>query len=125
MFQYNKKDGVLAIVALALAIVPLFLVFIYLPQLGDSVPMRISSSGEVLRWSSKYELLIAPVLSIVLVLATFVTAWRQAKRYADDPSMAGMTVHRHMRNAVVQSAVFVVATGLILYSAVYGVSIGL
>lgn len=61
----------------------------------------------------------------MLVLATFVTAWRQAKRYADDPSMAGMTVHRHMRNAVVQSAVFVVATGLILYSAVYGVSIGL
>lgn len=121
---FNGRDRVMAALAVLLTMTSLCIVLAYMPQLGDSVPMRVTSAGEVLRWGSKFELLVAPGLSIVLLVATTLTGVRQLKAVADQPAMARIGAHRHARNALVQSVVLLVATAVILAGAVTGRGIG-
>lgn len=125
MFQYGQKENAKIFLSIFLAVIPLMIVVMYLPQLGDSVPMRVSTSGEVLRWGSRYELFLAPVLSLLLCAATLLTGSSQAKRYKKDPALASATIQRYVRNAIVQDVIFIVATGIVLMAALTGTGIGI
>ena len=48
MFSFGKKNGTRAMVAIMLSFIPLIAVLMVFPQLGDQVPMKVSSAGEVL-----------------------------------------------------------------------------
>lgn len=111
-------------VALALALGGLLIVGFYLPQLGESVPMRVSNAGEVLRWGSKYELLIAPSLSLAMLVATAVMGARQLKTVIDQPAMVHIGARRYARNALVQSVVLFAVALVMLGGAVTGQGIG-
>lgn len=124
MFEFGKKEGMLGIAALVLAVVPFVMVMAFWPGLGDQVPMKVNVAGEVLRWGAKWELLAVPLLGFLLAGATIATGRKQAKGYRDDALMAQITFSRSMRNAIVQDVVFVVATAFILYGAVSGHGIG-
>ncbi len=124
MFEYGKKAGMMGVASIVLICITFAMVFVAWPQLGEQVPMRVNTDGEVLRWGSRWELVAAPVLGLALEIGTFMSAFKLAKRYADEPTMAELAFGRYMRNALVQGVVFVVATGLILFGAVTGVGIG-
>lgn len=123
MFKYGKRAGTIGIIAMCLALVPLSMVLGMWPTLGDQVAMNVSA-GEVVRWGAKWELLIVPALGFMLVSATCASGLRQAKKYSDDTTMAQLTCSRFMRNALVESIVFIVVTGVMLYSAVTGMGFG-
>lgn len=124
MFEYGKKAGYMGIGACVLIGIAFLMVFIAWPELGEQVAMRVGEGGEVTRWGSRWELVAAPVLGLALVVGTFMTAFKLAKKYSDEPAMAEMAFQRYMRNALVQGVVFVVATAFILYGALSGAGIG-
>lgn len=120
----SRRDRIIAGIALALALGSLLVVGFFLPQLGDSVPMQVSKTGEVLRWGSKYELLVAPSLSLAMIVATSVLGARQLKTVADQPAMVKLGASRYARNALVQSVVLFVVSLVIVSGAVAGLGIG-
>lgn len=125
MFEHGKKAGIMGVAAGILIAICFVMVFIAWPELGEQVAMRVGEGGEVTRWGSRWELVAAPVLGLALVLGTYMTAFKLAKNYADEPGLANESFERYMRNALVQGIVFVVATGFILYGAFSGAGIGL
>ncbi len=125
MFSFGRQNGMRAILALVLALVPLVGVLMLFPQLGDQVPMKVGSAGEVLRWGSKWELVLIPAFGFLLSGATISMGLKNAKSYRDDANLAVITFQRATRNAVVQGIVFIVATGVILYGVYSGGGIGL
>ena len=125
MFSFGRQNGMRAILALVLALVPLVGVLMLFPQLGDQVPMKVGSAGEVLRWGSKWELVLIPAFGFLLSGATISMGLKNAKGYRDDANLAVITFQRATRNAVVQGIVFIVATGVILYGVYSGGGIGL
>lgn len=120
MFKFGTKTGVLGIVAVVLAIIPILTVLVFLPQLGDTVPMRFDAAGEVTRWASKYELFIAPTLSLALVLGTVFSAFQQSAKFDAKDPMAGITFARYIRNGVIVGVIMNVASAYILFTAVSG-----
>ena len=84
MFSFGKKNGTRAMVAIMLSFIPLIAVLMVFPQLGDQVPMKVSSAGEVLRWGSKWELMLIPAFGFLLSGATIATGIKNAKGYRDD-----------------------------------------
>lgn len=125
MFSFGKQNGVKAALALVLSFIPLVAVLMVFPQLGDQVPMKVSSAGEVLRWGSKWELVLLPGLGLLVSAATIVVGLRNAKSYRDDANLAALTFQRAARSALVQSVVFVIATAIILYGVFSGTGIGI
>lgn len=125
MFSFGKENGMRAMLALLLALIPLIAVFMIFPQLGDQVPMKVSSAGEVLRWGSKWELVMIPAFGVLLCGATIAMGLKNAKSYRDDKNLALITYQRSIRNAIVQGVVFIVATGIILYGVYSGSGIGI
>lgn len=124
MFRYGTKNGVLAIVLLLLAVVPMLAAVAYLPQLPAEVPMKFDAAGAVVRLGSKYEVLIGPSLALAMGLGAYFSAGRQAIRYGKDDPMAGITYGRFLRNGVVAGIVLDVASFYILYTVVMGHGIG-
>lgn len=108
-----------------LSFIPLIAVLMVFPQLGDQVPMKVSSAGEVLRWGSKWELMLIPAFGFLLSGATIATGIKNAKSYRDDKALAVITFQRAVRNATVQGIVFIIATGIILYGVYTGSGIGI
>ena len=120
MFSYGKSAGMKALLALMIAFVPVLMVLMAFPELGDQVPMKVNAAGEVL----KGELLFLPVMGFMLSAATVAMGLKQARKYGDDLTMATITFTRAGRNAIVQGVVFVAATGILLYGALSGHGIG-
>ena len=118
------KEGMKALLALMIAFVPVLMVLMAFPELGDQVPMKVNAAGEVLRYGSKGELLFLPVMGFMLSAATVAMGLKQARKYGDDLTMATITFTRAGRNAIVQGVVFVAATGILLYGALSGHGIG-
>ena len=125
MFSFGKENGMRAMVALVLAFIPLVAVLMIFPQLGEQVPMKVSSAGEVLRWGSKWELMLIPAFGFMLSGATIAMGIKNAKSYRDDENLAVITFQRATRNALVQGVVFIVATAIILYGVYSASGIGL
>lgn len=125
MFLFGKQNGIKAMAAIMLSLIPLIAVLTVFPQLADQVPMKVSSAGEVLRWGSKWELLLIPAFGFLLSGATIATGIKNAKSYRGDKTLAVITFQRAVRNATVQGVVFIVATGIILYGVYTGLGIGI
>ena len=78
MFKYGKKAGYMGIALLVLAVIPLVVAACVIPNIGPEVATKFNAAGEVTRWGKSYELLALPVLNLLLSVATYFTAGRQA-----------------------------------------------
>ena len=83
MFKYGKKAGYMGIALLVLAVIPLVVAACVIPNIGPEVATKFNAAGEVTRWGKSYELLALPVLNLLLSVATYFTAGRQAKNNDD------------------------------------------
>ena len=88
MFKYGKKAGYMGIALLVLAVLPLVVAAFVIPNIGPEVATKFNAAGEVTRWGKSYELLALPVLNLLLSVATYFTAGRQAKNNEDSAAMA-------------------------------------
>ncbi len=84
MFSYGKSAGMKALRALMIAFVPVLMVLLAFPELGDQVPMKVNAAGEVLRYGRKGELLFLPVMGFMLSAATVAMGLKQARKYGED-----------------------------------------
>ena len=125
MFGFGKKEGAMAIAAIVVAVVPMLIAMVYIPQMADQVAMKFAENGEVARWGSKYELLMAPALAVALGIGNVVIGLHQAQKIAkSDQVMAKVTFARYSRNALVLGVVLLVATVYLFHAAITGVGIG-
>lgn len=85
MFKYGKKAGYMGIALLVLAVIPLVVAAFVIPNIGPEVATKFNAAGEVTRWGKSYELLALPVLNLLLSVATYFTAGRQAKTMMTPP----------------------------------------
>ena len=116
MFKYSRKAGILSVVALVLAVLPLVIAIAVIPGLPDSVPMSAGGDG---RWGSRYELFIAPALALAFGLGIYLQTARKAAEHAKSSmAMAVATAERFMRNAVLTVAVINVANAYLIYTVI-------
>lgn len=121
MFKYGKKAGIMSIVLIVLAVVPLITAALFVPQMPEQVAMRIAQSGEVMRWGSRYEMFVVPVFAVLLGLATYMSAGKQARAHEiDSPAMAVVTAERFLRNGIVTGVVLNLANAYMFYAALTG-----
>ena len=114
MFKYSQKAGILSIAALVLAVLPLIIAVIVIPGLPESVPM---GTGANVRWGSRFELFIAPVMAIAVGLGIYLQTSRKAAEHAKSSmAMAVATAERFMRNAVFTVAAIDVAGIYLLFT---------
>ena len=125
MFKYGKKAGILSIVLVALAIIPLLVVMYFIPQLPESVPMEFSA-GVATRFSNRYELLLVPAFAFLLCMATYMSAGKQARAHEEESEAAAvLTAERYLRNGVVTGVVLNLANAYLVYMAVTGSAPGM
>lgn len=124
MFKYGKGAGIMTIVLIVLAVIPVLVALSYVPGMADQVPMKVSESGEVLRMGSKYELAFAPVLCAVFGFMAYGNAGRQAAGYDEGDPMRKLTYTRFIRNGLVICVVLNLASYYVIYMAVTGHGIG-
>ena len=125
MFGFGKKESAMAVAALVLAVVPMLIAMVYIPQMADQVAMKFAENGEVARWGSKYELLMAPALAVALGIGNVVIGLHQAQKIArGDKVMAKVTFGRYVRNALVLCVVLLIATVYLFHAAITGVGVG-
>lgn len=111
----------MSIVLIVLAVVPLITAAIFVPQMPEQVAMRIAQSGEVVRWGSRYEMFVVPVFAVLLGLATYMSAGKQARAHEiDSPAMAVVTAERFLRNGIVTGVVLNLANAYMFYAALTG-----
>ena len=129
MFKYGKKAGYMGIALLVLAVIPLVVAACVIPNIG---PQRVTSpaalnfvaTGEVTRWGKSYELLALPVLNLLLSVATYFTAGRQAKNNDDSAAMARIVCERYLRNGCITGVFLNVINVYFMYSAITGTGFG-
>ena len=125
MFGFGKKEGAMAVAAIIVAVVPMLIAMAYIPQMADQVAMKFAENGEVARWGSKYELLMAPALAVALGIGNVVIGLHQAQKIAkSDQTMAKVAFGRYTRNALVLGVVLLVATVYLFHAAITGVGVG-
>ncbi|MBY4797138.1 DUF1648 domain-containing protein [Collinsella sp. AGMB00827] len=124
MFAFGKRGGIMAMVLIVLAFIPMVAAALIVPGLAESVPMRIAQDGEVLRWGSRFELLLLPVLCLLLSLATLASGKKSASALNDEPSMAVMTFERFMRNGIITALILNAANAYMLYMVITGHGLG-
>ena len=125
MFKYGKKAGYMGIALLVLAVLPLVVAAFVLPNIGSEVATKFNAAGEATRWGKSYELLALPVLNLLLGVATYFTAGRQAKNNEDSAVMARLTCERYLRNGCVTGVFLNVINIYFMYSAITGTGFGL
>ena len=101
MFKYGKKAGYMGIALLVLAVIPLVVAACVIPNIGPEVATKFNAAGEATRWGKSYELLALPVLNLLLSVATYFTAGRQAKNNDDSAAMARIVCERYLRNGCI------------------------
>ena len=125
MFKYGKKAGYMGIALLVLAVIPLVVAACVIPNIGSEVATKFNAAGEATRWGKSYELLALPVLNLLLGVATYFTAGRQAKNNDDSAVMARLTCERYLRNGCVTGVFLNVINVYFMYSAITGTGFGL
>lgn len=121
MFKYGKKAGIMSIALIVLAVVPLITAALFVPQMPEQVAMKVSQSGEVLRWGGRYEMFVVPVFAVLLGMATYMSAGKQARAHEEaSPAMAVVTAERFLRNGVVTGVVLNLANAYMFYAALTG-----
>ena len=118
MFKYGKKAGYMGIALLVLAVIPLVVAACVIPNIGPEVATKFNAVGEVTRWGKSYELLALPVLNLLLSVATYFTAGRQAKNNEDSAVMARLACERYLRNGCITGVFLNVINVYFMYSAI-------
>ena len=121
MFKYGKKAGYMGIALLVLAVIPLVVAACVIPNIGPEVATKFNAAGEATRWGKSYELLALPVL---LSVATYFTAGRQAKNNEDSAVMARLACERYLRNGCITGVFLNVVNVYFMYSAITGTGFG-
>ena len=111
MFKYGKKAGYMGIALLVLAVIPLVVAACVIPNIGPEVATKFNAAGEATRWGKSYELLALPVLNLLLSVATYFTAGRQAKNNDDSAAMARIVCERYLRNGCITGVFLNVVNG--------------
>lgn len=125
MFKYGKKAGYMGIALLVLAVIPLVVAACVIPNIGPEVATKFNAAGEATRWGKSYELLALPVLNLLLSVATYFTAGRQAKNNDDSAAMARIVCERYLRNGCITGVFLNVINVYFMYSAITGTGFGL
>lgn len=125
MFKYGKKAGYMGIALLVLAVLPLVVAAFVIPNIGPEVATKFNAAGEATRWGKSYELLALPVLNLLLNVATYFTAGRQAKNNDDSAAMARIVCERYLRNGCITGVFLNVVNVYFMYSAITGTGFGL
>jgi uncharacterized membrane protein len=99
--EYGRDAKITTIALLVVALIPLVVAAVVLPQMADQVPMRFDSSGEVLRWGSRWELLIVPAVALIFGVASVAYGRMQAKKHTESETMARMVYVRNVRSGLV------------------------
>ena len=115
-----KKAGYMGIALLVLAVLPLVVAACVIPNIGPEVATKFNAAGEVTRWGKSYELLALPVLNLLLSVATYFTAGRQAKNNEDSAAMARIVCERYLRNGCITGVFLNVINVYFMYSAITG-----
>ncbi|MDY2777160.1 MAG: DUF1648 domain-containing protein [Collinsella sp.] len=124
MFKYGRKSGLMSVALIVLSVIPIVTAIFFLPQMPEAVPIKFNAAGEAVRWSSHIEMMIAPGLTLLLGLASYVTAGRQARSHeGESDAMARLTAERFLRNGLVTAVVLNLANAYIFYTALTGHSI--
>ena len=84
----------------------------------------VDPAGDVTRWGKSYELLALPVLNLLLSVATYFTAGRQAKNNEGSAVMARLTCERYLRNGCITGVFLNVINVYFMYSAITGTGFG-
>lgn len=124
MFKYGKKAGYMGVALLVLAVIPLIIAAFVVPNLGSEVATKFNAAGEATRWGSSYELLALPILNLLLGIATYFTAGRQARNTDDSEAMARIVCQRYLRNGVVTAVFLNVVNIYFMYTAIAGTGLG-
>ena len=119
MFKYGKKAGYMGIALLVLAVIPLVVAACVIPNIGPEVATKFNAAGEVTRWGKSYE-----VLNLLLSVATYFTAGRQAKNNEDSAVMARLACERYLRNGCITGVFLNVINVYFMYSAITGTGFG-
>ena len=117
MFKFGKKAGYMGIALLVLAVLPLVVTALVIPNIGPEVATKFNAAGEVTRWGKSYELLLG--------VATYFTAGRQAKNSEDSAAMARIVCERYLRNGCITGVFLNVINVYFIYSAITGTGFGL
>lgn len=125
MFKHGTRVGIMSIALVVLAVIPVLAALSFIPGLPDQVAMKVSQTGEVQRYGSKYELALAPVLCFAFSLMAYANSGKQAAMHKDSPAMAQMTRERFLRNGIVVAVVLNVVSYVVIYMAVTGHGVGL
>lgn len=120
MFKYGKKAGRMGVALLVLAVLPLVIAAFVIPNVGPEVATKFNAAGEATRWGASYELAVLPVLALLLGIATYATAGRQAKNNDDSVAMAKIVCERYLRNGIITAAFLNVVNVYFMYTAVTG-----
>ncbi len=123
LFRYGKKSGYMGIALLVLAVIPLIVAAIFVPQMADEIPMKFNAAGEVTRWGARTELFIIPVLCVLLSAATYLTAFRTARMNEESKVVAAMSFKRVVRNGIVTAVFLDVVSIYFIISAYMGVGL--
>ena len=115
MFKYGKKAGYMGIALLVLAVIPLVVAAFVIPNIGPEVATKFNAAGE---------LLALPVLNLLLGVATYFTAGRQAKNNDDSAAMARIVCERYLRNGCITGVFLNVINVYFMYSAITGTGFG-
>lgn len=112
----------MTIALIAIALVPLLVTFVCVPQMPDMVPTRFGAGGEVLRYSNRMETFFLPAIGVFLAAASYLTARRQADAQAADGSEAAaeLTYARLVRNGIVTGVIIGVASIYFTVAALLG-----
>ena len=116
--SYGDKAGWFSIALLVLACVSLVATLIVFPSLPDQIAMRFDSAGNVLRWGSRFEVFLLPVLNLVFSVASYWSAGKQAAAQSSSQAVAQLTVMRYLRNGIVTSIILNLVDVYILFSAI-------
>lgn len=118
--EYGDRAGWLSLALLVLACVSLVATLIVFPTLPDQIAMRFDSAGNVLRWGSRFEVFLLPVLNLVFSVAGYWSAGKQAGAQGGSHAVAQLTVQRYLRNGIVTSVILNLVDVYILFTAITG-----
>lgn len=118
--EYGDRAGWFSLALLVMACISLVATLIIFPGLPDQIAMRFDSAGNVLRWGSRFEVFLLPVLNLVFSVATYWSAGKQAGAQRSSHTVAQLTVVRYLRNGIVTAIILNLVDVYILFSAVTG-----
>ena len=124
MSKYGKKAARMGMALLVLAVIPLVIAAFVIPNAGAQVATKFNAAGEVTRWGACYELLALPILNLLLGIATYFTAGKQASKNEDSPAMARITCERYLRNGIITAVFLNVVNVYFMFTAVTGTGFG-